>query len=170
MLQHWCFSDCWAVLILSQGLFSVSCSASKEGHKELGKSIAGTAEPKWPKGYSIPQNVMPSVKTGSSWPVGAHHCWGTSRASVSRWWAIALCITCGFWIFPPLSFCYLPFIILLLIILILYLHSLLFLSQPMEFTFFPILFSIPPWWMGEWASSCMILCFCLVLNLNSSHI
>lgn len=95
---------CWAMLSLSQGLSSFPCSASKQVHKRLGGSTATTADPKWPKGYSIPQKVTPSIETGSSWWVGAHHCWGTSWASVSRWWAIALYITCGFWFFSPCLF------------------------------------------------------------------
>ena len=32
-----------------------------EGHKELGGDTARTVDPKWPKGYSIPGDVMPSI-------------------------------------------------------------------------------------------------------------
>ena len=40
-------------LTLSQGPFSVSCSAFEEVHEELGGSMAGTADLNWPKGYSM---------------------------------------------------------------------------------------------------------------------
>ena len=32
-----------------------------EGHENLGGDTARAADPKWPKGYSIPCNVMPSI-------------------------------------------------------------------------------------------------------------
>jgi len=54
------------VLILSQGLFSFLCSASKEVHKKLGGSTARTAGPNWPKGYSMTYDIMLSKKTGGS--------------------------------------------------------------------------------------------------------
>lgn len=57
---------CWAMLSLSQGLSSFPCSASEQVHKRLGGSIAPTADPKWPKGYSIPENVTNSIETGRS--------------------------------------------------------------------------------------------------------
>lgn len=39
--------------ILSQGLISVSCSASADLHKKLRGSIAMTADLTWPKGHFI---------------------------------------------------------------------------------------------------------------------
>lgn len=44
---YWCFGCCWVVLTLSQGLFSVLCSASEELHRKLGGSTAGTADLNW---------------------------------------------------------------------------------------------------------------------------
>ena len=32
--------------------------------KKFGGGTAGTADPNWPKGYSMPYNIMPSNKTG----------------------------------------------------------------------------------------------------------
>ncbi|KAK4830410.1 hypothetical protein QYF61_010941, partial [Mycteria americana] len=34
------------------------------GHKKLGGGTARTVDPNWPKGYSIPYGVMPSIETG----------------------------------------------------------------------------------------------------------
>ena len=33
-------------------------------HKKLGGDTAGTADPNWPKGYSIPYDVMLNIKLG----------------------------------------------------------------------------------------------------------
>ncbi|KAK4816835.1 hypothetical protein QYF61_023899 [Mycteria americana] len=37
-------------------------------HKKLGGGTARTADPNWPKGYSIPYDVMLSIENGGSWP------------------------------------------------------------------------------------------------------
>lgn len=59
-----CFSCCSAVLIPSQGLLSVPCSASQPVHKKLGGSMTRTADPKWPEGYSIPWNIRLCTPAG----------------------------------------------------------------------------------------------------------
>jgi len=81
------------VLILSQGLFSLPHSASEEKHKKMGGSTARTADPSWPKGYSIPYDVMLSTQTGDSRLGGCNRCSRMGWVWVSGWWAIALCIT-----------------------------------------------------------------------------
>lgn len=50
------------MLILSQGLLSVSCSVSEELHKKLGGRKARTAHLSWPKRYATVQHVMPMYK------------------------------------------------------------------------------------------------------------
>lgn len=52
LITHWCFSCCSVVLTPS---FSFPCSAKM--HKKL---EVGTADPNWPKRYSILWNDMPS--------------------------------------------------------------------------------------------------------------
>ena len=54
-----------------------------EGHKKVGGDTARAADPNWPKGCSIPWDVMPSIETGGSWP-GGDRCSGTNRASVGK--------------------------------------------------------------------------------------
>lgn len=44
--------------------------------------MARIADPSWPKGYSIPQNFMPSIETAESWE--PQICLGTGRASVGE--------------------------------------------------------------------------------------
>ncbi|KAK4810871.1 hypothetical protein QYF61_013279, partial [Mycteria americana] len=53
--------------------------------KKLGGGTARIVDPNWPKGYSIPYDVMPCIETGGSWPGGSDHCSGTGWASVSGW-------------------------------------------------------------------------------------
>lgn len=57
-----------------QGPFSVPSSASRQVHEKVGGSMARRADPNWPQGLSIPQVVMPSIKT-----VGKAG-WGTCMA------------------------------------------------------------------------------------------
>ncbi|KAK4828920.1 hypothetical protein QYF61_001541 [Mycteria americana] len=54
-----------------------------EVHKKLGGDTARTADPKWPKGYSIPYDVMLNKKTGGSWLGEQGHCSGTGWALIS---------------------------------------------------------------------------------------
>lgn len=54
LITHLQFGCCWAVLTLSQGLSSVSCSASEQVHKKLVGSTARTWDFNWPKGYYTP--------------------------------------------------------------------------------------------------------------------
>ena len=63
-----CFSYCWAVLTQHQGLFCFSphSPASRLGvHKKLWGDTAGTADPNWPKGYSIPYDFI--MLSNKSW-------------------------------------------------------------------------------------------------------
>lgn len=39
-------------------------------HKKLGGDTARIADPNWPKGYSVPYDIMLNNKTGESWPGG----------------------------------------------------------------------------------------------------
>ncbi|KAK4829016.1 hypothetical protein QYF61_001791, partial [Mycteria americana] len=49
-------------------------------HKKLGGGTARTADPNWPKGYSIPYGVMLGIETGGSWPGTSDGCSGTGWA------------------------------------------------------------------------------------------
>ena len=40
------------------------------GHKKLGGDTDRAADPNWPKGYSRPCDITPSIQTGGSWPGG----------------------------------------------------------------------------------------------------
>lgn len=63
LTTHCWFGCCSVVLTLSQGPLSVSCGASEELHKNLGRRIVGAADLNWPKGYFTSQNVLPDVLT-----------------------------------------------------------------------------------------------------------
>ncbi|KAK4816311.1 hypothetical protein QYF61_014995 [Mycteria americana] len=52
-------------------------------HKKLGGGTARTAGPNWPKGYSIPYDIMFSIETGVSWPGGQRSLLG-DRLEVSQ--------------------------------------------------------------------------------------
>lgn len=82
-----------------------------------------------------------SYSTGGSWP-GAMDCYsGTGWALVSKWWVVVLSITYFSWVlFPSLFF---SLQLLLFYILLLFLITELFLSQPLVYLFL-IPFSIPP--------------------------
>ncbi|KAK4830743.1 hypothetical protein QYF61_013193 [Mycteria americana] len=58
---------------------------SFRAHKKLGGGTARTADPNWPKGYSIPGDVMLSIETGGRWLGGSDLCLGTGWA---LWWAV----------------------------------------------------------------------------------
>lgn len=53
LIAKQCFSYCWVVLTLSQGLFRFPCSANEQVHKKPGGSTARTSDSNWPKGYCI---------------------------------------------------------------------------------------------------------------------
>ncbi|KAK4817730.1 hypothetical protein QYF61_026530 [Mycteria americana] len=52
-------------------------------HKKLGGDTARTADPNWPKGYSIPYGVMLNIETGGSWLGGSNCCLGTGWALIT---------------------------------------------------------------------------------------
>ncbi|KAK4831758.1 hypothetical protein QYF61_018956 [Mycteria americana] len=52
-------------------------------HNKLGGGTAKIVDPNWPKGYSIPYDVMLSIETGGSWLGGSDRCSGTGWASLS---------------------------------------------------------------------------------------
>lgn len=54
---------------------------SEELHGDLGGSMARMADSNWPKGYSRPQDIMPSTQTEGSWPGVAECCWEMGWAS-----------------------------------------------------------------------------------------
>ncbi|KAK4816467.1 hypothetical protein QYF61_017195 [Mycteria americana] len=53
--------------------------------KKLEGGTARTADPNWPKGYSIPYGLMVSIETGGSWPGSSDCCSGMGWALVSEW-------------------------------------------------------------------------------------
>ena len=59
LITQGCFQDCWALLTQCQGLSCFSHHPTRLGvHKKLGGDTARTADPNWPKGYSMPYGVM----------------------------------------------------------------------------------------------------------------
>ncbi|KAK4818522.1 hypothetical protein QYF61_014358 [Mycteria americana] len=57
----------------------------REVHKKLGGDTARTADPNYPKGCSIPYDIMLSIETVGSWLGGSNRCSGTGWASVRGW-------------------------------------------------------------------------------------
>ncbi|KAK4818603.1 hypothetical protein QYF61_015465, partial [Mycteria americana] len=64
-------------------------------HKKPGGGPARTADPNWPKGYSIPYGVMLSIETGGSCPGSSDRCSGTGWASVRCNIAVSSMISTG---------------------------------------------------------------------------
>ena len=64
LMTHQCFGYCWAVLPQHQGcLANIAPLTSRLGvGKILGGDIARTADPNWPKGYSIPYDICSEIK------------------------------------------------------------------------------------------------------------
>lgn len=50
---------------------------------QQGESMARRPNPKWPEGYSGPQNLLPSTVLGGGWPGATDHCCGMGEALVS---------------------------------------------------------------------------------------
>ena len=95
-------------------------------------------------------------------------CSGTNWASIGKWWAIALCITCFVY-----SNSFISIVILLLLLLLLLVSSLSILlnssylnPRVLPFSFW---FSspIPLSWGGEWVSGCVVLSCWLGLNQDT---
>ncbi|KAK4817679.1 hypothetical protein QYF61_024908 [Mycteria americana] len=83
--QHTRVLLCWAAF---QPLFlhpvALHGVVVTQVHKKLGGGTARTADPNWPKGYSIPYGIILSIETGGSWLGGSDRCLGTGWASVSK--------------------------------------------------------------------------------------
>ena len=64
LITHQCFGYCWAVLAQHQGCLSnIPPLTSRLGvGKILGGDTARTADPNWPKGYSMPYDVCSAIK------------------------------------------------------------------------------------------------------------
>lgn len=58
LITHWCFSCCWVVLTLSQGVLRFPWSSSEELQKKHGQSTAGTAHLSCPKGCAQNHRVV----------------------------------------------------------------------------------------------------------------
>ena len=94
LITHCCSSCCYAVFILSHGLFSFSyCPASggwgctRSGEETQPGQRTQTGQ----RGIPCHMTSLPVYKLGRvGW---GHHGSGIGWASVSRWWAIVLCIT-----------------------------------------------------------------------------
>ena len=140
--------------------------ASRLGaHKKLGGDTAGTADPNWPKGYSIPYDVAQHIKLGeeegrggcSEWwhfvfP-GNRYVWRSPAflemaehlpADGKRWMTSLFCFAC------MCSFCF-P-------------YETVFISTH-EFSHFYPSDSLPHPTGGEWVSGCVVLSCQLRLNL-----
>lgn len=98
LITHWC-SVVAEQCLHSVKDFSVSHAALPARrlgvHKKLGGDRTRTANPIWPKDYCIPYDIMLKNKKGGTWQWEKDHCSSMSGwTSVSRRWAITLCITC----------------------------------------------------------------------------
>lgn len=59
LIRHQCLSCCWALLTLSQGLFSFSDCPAREGLRGNRKSTKTWHGAKnWPRGYPVPNDIM----------------------------------------------------------------------------------------------------------------
>lgn len=143
LITHEWFSCCWVVLTQSQGLpcFSSCLLVNRLGmHKKLGGDTVRRANPKWPKEYSVPYDIMLKHKTEESCLEGCN--W----ALVSLWQAIVFCITLTRLHPLLLCVCVLPLSPIVIK---------LSLFQPMSILTFalPILFPLSSWgWEVEWAN------------------
>lgn len=153
----------WLLLALSQGPFSFPCPVGEEMHKEPGGTTAETAQPKRPKGYSTPKNVMPSI-----WTICV--CVGWEEMTADRLGVLqqVLSITClsGVLILslsPPLppSLSPLKWLLVVLVVLRIYFILSQLLNCPYfnpRLTHFPILLSTPQGEPGGGSKSgCMAL-------------
>lgn len=62
-MSHQRFSCCRMVLILSQGVFYLSCYSGSEELTMSKKDTVKTADPNWPKGYAVPHGVILNNKS-----------------------------------------------------------------------------------------------------------
>ena len=106
------------MFILSQESFSFSCPASKKagGAQEVGR---GDSQGRWPK---LATGIFHTMWHHVQYINWGELAWGdgcsrTNWASVSKWWAITLCITC--FIYSN------PFIIIVILLLSLLVSSFL---------------------------------------------
>jgi len=107
LLTHWWFSSCWAVLAQHKDFLCFSYQ-EETGVLVLGNSLRGniarTADSNWPKGYSLPYNIVISNETGER-----KRFFQSSHSSESGWASMCwcevvsnyLCSTC-FLLFPSL--------------------------------------------------------------------
>ena len=72
LIIHLCFSCCWAVLTLSQGLFSFSCCPASEDSGGAQGAGRGQNQDSWP---SVQRNV----------PYHAASCWGIKPGGICQW-------------------------------------------------------------------------------------
>lgn len=84
-----------------------------------GGDTGGTGGPKWPKGYPTPQNILPRIKAGQSYPEGP--VWHGSVGGEQLHW------------FLPYYFIIFHYCCIFTLFLIIK----LFLSQPTRFTLIP---------------------------------
>lgn len=87
------------------GLFCVSCSATEEGHKKPGGSVARIADLNWPKGCATPWNVTLTMENQGIWSGGAD--WSAGWAGhLSAGGVQLLCASLSFLgFYISLSFC-----------------------------------------------------------------
>lgn len=72
LITHWCFSCCWAVPMLGQGLLSFARPASKQAQiaKKLGGNRDRRTDPDWQKGYLMPYAPCSAYKPGRKLALG----------------------------------------------------------------------------------------------------
>ena len=147
LITHQCFSYGWAVLYRAKDIpvsqfLVLSCKWRwLRGHKELGWDRSRTADLNWPKGYSIPYNILQKPwKMVGTWPREKPLL--RDRLGIGEWWAIALCITCFVYV-------YIYTITIILFFFSLYFSDLVFYLNLRVLRFFFFWFSPPSHWEGS---------------------
>ena len=124
LITHWCFQLLLSSVYTKSRIFQLLVPSQQEGWRGT-KSWEGTQPGQLTQTgqRGIPYHVTscPVCKLGGVGRRGADHYSGTNWASVSKWWAIALCITCFVYAF----YYYCNFIIVIIIIIIFFLSVLL---------------------------------------------
>ena len=127
-------------------------------NKSLAENVGGTADPNWPKGYSILDDAILINKTGEELAKGCH-CSGTG-------WELSWLMSGSFCIICFSLLCFAGFLLLFFwfVLVFLYLLDSIYLN-PRVFSLLLFHFSLPSHW-GEWASSCVGFSCQLVFTHN----
>lgn len=136
--------------------------------RKLGGSIAGTGDLNWPKGHSTPQNIMPSIWTGGSYPEG-EPVWAWEEGSGMGQWVVSNCMVhCLF--FPFHYYHSLSFTVVVVVFYFIFNYSTLLVSNCKFYFDSPPRSTTVEGWGGGWVSGCVVLNFQLGLNHNTDEL